>query len=211
MVEEPELELPDVIPSVPAVEYPETETLVDQLPEADLTEQEEPGEDQFWMPVFTNQDVIEAFFQAAEKLGREGWSLLEQAGLMDIDLDRAGRFVGMAAEKIEQIGEDVTSLVVDALGMDHKKSLAKSVSVGEPYPGLVNLDIINLFYKAAAAVGQNGQQWLDDSGMAFLNKSRVSRFKPYRGPEVTDLIRLNYQQRSALQAALEEGSRKTAV
>jgi lysozyme len=205
-----ELELPDVIPSVPVVEIPETSEPGEQLPEVEMTEPEEPKDEPFWMPIFSNQDVIEAFFQAAEKLGREGWSLLEQAGLLDLDLDRAGRFAGLAAEKIEQIGEDVTTLVVEALGMDNKKSLTKSIEVGEPYPGMVNLDIINLFYKAAAKNGQSGQQWLDDSGMAYLNKSRGSRFKPYRGPEVSGFLRLSEKQRSALQHALEESSIKNA-
>ncbi|MEN8240341.1 MAG: GH25 family lysozyme [Chloroflexota bacterium] len=202
-----ELELPEVIPPAPTVEYPDTDHLEDQLPEVDLTQPvEEEKEERSWFPTFSNQEVIEAFFQAAERLGREGWSLLEQAGLLDLDLDRTGRFAGLAAEKIEQIGEDVAELVVDALGIDNKKSLAKPPEIGEPYPGLVNLDIINLFHQAAANAGQSGQQWLDASGMAYLNKNRASRFKPYRGPQVTEFLRLSEQQRSALQGALEESS-----
>ena len=42
--------------------------------------------------------------------------------------------------------------------------------------------------KAAAGVGENGQQWLDESGMAYLNKNRAARFKPYLGPEVTQFL-----------------------
>jgi hypothetical protein len=209
-----EQEIEDAAPEVDA--EPEEELLeVPVVEEATLEEIcEEPteeDEEQFWFPVLTNQAVIEAFFQAAERLGREGWSLLEQAGLLDLDIDRAGRFAGLAAEKFEEIGEEVADLVVDALGLDNKKSLAKVVEDGEPYPGFVNLDIVNLFYKAAARAGENGQQWLNDSGMAYLNKSRVTRFRPYRGPEISHFLKLSREQRHALQAALEESTRENSL
>jgi hypothetical protein len=203
--------LPELVEDEPAAELDEIsaeEQPVPDLPVLDLTE---PEEEQFWFPTFSNQEVIEAFFQAAETLGREGWSLLEQAGLIDLDTDRAGQFVGLAAEKIEQIGDEVADLVVDALGLDNKKSLAKIKEDAEPYPGMVNLDMVNLFYKAASRAGECGQQWLNDSGMAYLNKSRITRFRSYRGPDIANFLKLSRQQREVLQAVLEETARENSL
>jgi lysozyme len=231
---EPEAEPPSVqeevpVPVVdPAAEAPQVEApiydamedenfleLVDQLPVVDITgsdEPDEPKEERSWLPIITNQEVIEAFFQVAERVGREGWSLLEQAGLLDLDIDRAERFTGLAAEKLEEIGTDVADLVVEVLGVGSKKSLTKKSAseTGQPYPGMVNLDMVNLFYKAASHLGESGQQWLMDSGMSYLNKSRVSRFKPYLGPEIPEMLKLSQQQRLALQAALEDSARENS-
>jgi GH25 family lysozyme M1 (1,4-beta-N-acetylmuramidase) len=178
--------------------------LVDQLPVLDLTDDADNGEEEGWNPLITNQDVVEAIFEAAAALGREGWSLLGLAGLLDMDLEQAGRFAGLAVEKLEALGDDVLELVVDRLGIGSKGLLIRKEIPREPYPGMVNLDMVNLFFKAAAEAGENGQLWLNESGMSYLNKNRASRFKPYFGPEVTQLVKLSPERRVALQSVLEK-------
>lgn len=193
------------IAEVPAVlEDEQFLELVEQLPVVDLTEPEAAQETLTWLPLITNQDVIEAFFQAAEAVGREGWSLLEQAGLLDLDIHRTGRFVGLARDQFEQISSEVADLVADTLGFESRKSLVRKSTAAQPYPGMVNLDMVNLFFKAAARCGENGQHWLESSGMGYLNKSRSTRFKPYHGPEVSEIVKLSLQQRRTLQSVLDE-------
>lgn len=70
------------------------------------------------------------------------------------------------------------------------------------YPGLVNQDVINLFYKAASLLGENGWQWLVQVGLAAIGESRVARFLEYVGPDLTDLSGLTPDQKSVLQHEL---------
>jgi hypothetical protein len=72
------------------------------------------------------------------------------------------------------------------------------------YPGLVNQDIINLFFKVAAWFKENGWQWLMDSGLGVIGKGREMRFKEYTGPEFALIESLSEDKRAALVAEIEK-------
>jgi hypothetical protein len=70
------------------------------------------------------------------------------------------------------------------------------------YPGLVNQDIINLFYKAAALLGENGWQWLIKTGLKFIADTRAARFLDYVGPDLTEITGLSADQKAVIQHEL---------
>ncbi len=72
------------------------------------------------------------------------------------------------------------------------------------YPGLVNQDLINLFYKAAALLGENGWQWIINAGLKYIGDSRAARFLEYDGPDLTELAGLSADQKSVLQHELSQ-------
>jgi hypothetical protein len=64
-------------------------------------------------PIYTNQQVINAFFYAAKSLGQEDWSLLEKAGL-DVHVlaaDRTGIYTGESVDRLPTLNPVVQSLV----------------------------------------------------------------------------------------------------
>jgi hypothetical protein len=67
---------------------------------------------------------------------------------------------------------------------------------------LGNQDVINLFYKAASDLGENGWHWIVRCGLGAIAESRDVRFESYRGPEVSELPSLTIEQRSALENEL---------
>lgn len=78
----------------------------------------------------------------------------------------------------------------------------RQASGGPTYPGLVNQDIINIFFRAAAANGGAGQDWLVRSGLQIVGESRQVRYQMYRGPVFEALPGLSAEEREALQAEL---------
>ncbi len=74
---------------------------------------------------------------------------------------------------------------------------------GDPtYPGLVNQDIVNIFFRAATGSGETGQDWLVRSGLQLVGESRQMRYQMYRGPEFEALPGLTAEERAALQSEL---------
>ena len=76
------------------------------------------------------------------------------------------------------------------------------IPAGPTYPGLVNQDMINLFYKAASITGENGLHWIVRCGLGHIAVSRGSRFESYHGPVVDALPSLTMEQRTALSEEL---------
>lgn len=72
------------------------------------------------------------------------------------------------------------------------------------YPGLVNQDLINLFLRVAAFVGESGWNWLVQTGLEIIGLDRRSRFEPYHGPKIADLDFLTAEQRAALEDELAQ-------
>ncbi len=72
-----------------------------------------------------------------------------------------------------------------------------------PYPGLINQDMINIFYRVAAQFGENGWDWLVRLGLAKINESREMRFQGYSGPRVEKFPHITEEQRQVFQCELD--------
>ena len=114
-------------------------------------------------------------------------------------------------EDVQEPEEELEEEVVDDEAPEDEEEILddeeEEVSEEKPseitYPGLVNQDIINLFYKAAALIGKNGWDWLVKTGLEYLNESRSIRFDFYKGPLLEDLLDLDEEETKALQKTLD--------
>ena len=52
------------------------------------------------VPVYTNQEVISAFYAAARQVGADGWGWLSRAGLTGLVADRQGEYQGPAIDDL---------------------------------------------------------------------------------------------------------------
>lgn len=149
-------------------------------------------------PGVTNQAMINAFYQAAEKLGVEGWELVKKAGLAGMADNRQAAYAGPTVEAMPGLesGEKITLAVV--LGFEVNQVFGES-----PYPGMVNQDMINLFYQAAAASGQNGWKWIERAKLTYMALNRTVRYQPYVGPKIGDLPGLDADEVAALESGLQ--------
>jgi len=72
------------------------------------------------------------------------------------------------------------------------------------YPGLVNQDLINLFYRVAALFGENGWQWIVKCGLAAIGASRKTRFEDYKGPYIKSIPGLTEDQKELLEREINQ-------
>ena len=72
------------------------------------------------------------------------------------------------------------------------------------YPGLVNQDLINLFYRVAALFGENGWHWIVKCGLAAIGASRKTRFEDYKGPYIKSIPGLTKDQKDLLERELNQ-------
>lgn len=72
------------------------------------------------------------------------------------------------------------------------------------YPGLVNQDLINLFYKVAALFGENGWHWIVRCGLGAIGASRKTRFEDYRGPYIKSIPGLTKDQVDLLEREINQ-------
>ena len=72
------------------------------------------------------------------------------------------------------------------------------------YPGLVNQDLINLFYKVASFFGENGWHWIVRAGLAAIGATRKTRFEDYRGPQIKSIPGLTQDQLELLESELNQ-------
>lgn len=159
---------------------------------------EEPIEAVDPYPEITNQMMINAFYDAGEKLGEEGWNLIVKADLTVMTDDRMGLYTGPKVEEMAGlgVGEKITLGVV--LGLEVNQLFGES-----PYPGMINQDMINQFYRAAAEFGQDGWAWVERAGLSYMSVNRIVRYQPYIGPPVAGMPGLNQDEKSALEFQLQ--------
>ncbi|MDH5607404.1 MAG: GH25 family lysozyme, partial [Anaerolineae bacterium] len=150
-------------------------------------------------PGMHNQDMINVFYQAANILGLQGWNLIAKAGLTNLVDDREAVYTGPKIEKMTGLSELEKTRITQVMGIN------TSFSGGEyPYRGLVNQDMINVFYKAASHVGESGWSWIEQEGLEYIGQSRVIRYELYKGPSLENMTTLNVQQRMYLHNELED-------
>jgi len=70
--------------------------------------------------------------------------------------------------------------------------------IAPTYMGLVNQDIIDLFYDVASIFNENGWDWIVRTGLGYLAENRRVRFKMYNGPKINQISGLSKEQKSLL-------------
>jgi hypothetical protein len=143
--------------------------------------------------------MINIFYKAAANLGIPGWTLLTKAELNGLVDDRQAAYTGPKVEDMSGLNAVQKNAVLAVLGV------SQSPGEGEvTYPGLVNQDMINLFYRAAAQYQENGWSWISTAGLTDMAKDRATRYEPYTGPVIQNMPGLTGGQKDALQAALDD-------
>lgn len=223
-VSEPvEEEAPEPVEEIPVEEEePEEEEIPAEPPE-----EVEPVIPTYGKGI-NNQDVINAFYLTAVKLDQNGREMIETAGLADLVEDRLSVYVGPRIESLPGLTDEqrisiATFLEVDLGDWTPTEVVEEPVEENEPveeevpaeevpeeppqeetpvttptYPGLVNQDVINLFYKAAAQLGDNGWHWLVRVGLGAIGENRIVRFLEYVGPDLTEIPGLSTDQKAVL-------------
>ena len=150
-------------------------------------------------PGLTNQMMINAFYDAASTLGLPGWSLITIAGLTDLVDQRQAIYRGPPIMDLEGIDESQKQAVARALGLDAPEDDDFAIT----YPGMVNQDVINVFYRAATQLNQNGWTWIQRAQLEYMAATRMDRYEPYRGARFEQLPNLEGDAKDALRQELQ--------
>ena len=65
--------------------------------------------------------------------------------------------------------------------------------------GLVNQDIIDLFYEVASVFNENGWDWIVRTGLGYITENRRIRFQMYDGPRISLISGLSEAQKKLLE------------
>jgi hypothetical protein len=182
---------PGELPEDPPVE-PEPEPQPQPDPDPD------PGNATPYLGL-TNQEMINFFYKVADETGAQGWNLIVKAGLEHLVDDRQGEYTGPVVEKMGGLTTQQRGLLREYLASEQENASGEA-----PYPGLVNQDMINIFYRAAAQFGENGWNWITGEGLGYIAATQQMRYQSYMGPAIEDLSTLGEDQRQAMLAALAE-------
>jgi len=147
----------------------------------------------------TNQDVINAFYRVADELGVSGWGLLKQAGLTSLVEQRYVPYSGPSLEGLSGLTEAQRRALRAALG-----GFVAVETQESPYPGLLNQEMLAVFYHAAWGLRLDAWALIERAGLSGLAASREARCRPYQGPPLADISALEPAEVEALQAALAE-------
>ena len=215
----------------PIIDTPETEEQPDEEPETEDPLEDVPIEipdNIFGFPAdLTNQDMINAIYQVAEQFNLSGWALLEFAGLTHLIKDRNSVYSGEMLDEMSNLSTQQKEAIAEILGIvlldtqtdeQDPPPLVDPVFYpgpnsdplpeeeendnAEPYPGLVNQDMINLFYQVASKFSEDGWGWLLRSNLAYIASSRDLRYRPYIGPKIEDISEFNNDEKQALLSAI---------
>ncbi len=175
---------------------------------------------------FNNQDLINAFFAAAELLDVTGWTLLTRAGLTGLVSDRNARYSGLPIPNLPNLTDDQKALVTAKLvearagadkpsdgGRDigappkrrHRRRIRRRAATRDLTPadtaGLTNQDVINAVYFAATQLKQSGWEWLTRAGLTDLVNARQAA---YSGPGALSLPNLTDQEKALIVSRLPQ-------
>ncbi|NIW49416.1 MAG: hypothetical protein GWN30_33015 [Gammaproteobacteria bacterium] len=111
----------------------------------------------------------------------------------------------IAPEEEIPVRVDESEDVEEPLEIDTEEPTRINQPVKDPtYPGLVNQDLINLFYRVASFFGENGWHWIVRCGLAAIGASRKTRFEDYRGPNIKSIPGLTPDQIALLEKELNQ-------
>lgn len=143
-------------------------------------------------PGITNQDILDAFSNTEKLLDLVGWNLINIVQLQAIADNPASLYVGPSVGQMNGITISQKAVILEMI-------LEQGSLPGEEtYPGLVNQDMINMFYQVASQFSEDGWQWIVKSELTYMIASREMRYKPYRGPKIEDMMGFTTGQRQAL-------------
>lgn len=148
---------------------------------------------------FTNQDMINIFYNAAKTLVIDGWTLINRAGLTSIADDRGALYTGPNVDQMSLNNVEKNALKT-ALGIN--LPAPPPIPPTPTYPGKTNQDVINIFFRAAAPFTQDPWEWVVQAGLESLATPSSNRQKPYAGPRFEDLPNLSQTHKNALLALL---------
>jgi GH25 family lysozyme M1 (1,4-beta-N-acetylmuramidase) len=148
---------------------------------------------------FTNQDMINIFYIAAQGLVIDGYTLLSKAGLAWLADNRGALYTGPTVDDMA-LNEDEKNAVKVALGIIEPAPIP--VPPTPTYPGRTNQDIINLFFRAAAPFTDEPWEWVVQAGLEHMATPTENRQLPYTGPRFEDLPNLSQAEINALLAQL---------
>lgn len=141
----------------------------------------------------TNQDVINSVYRLAALRGVSGWKLLTQLKFEYLVAARQANYIGPAVETWEGLTAEESNLLRGWMGQPEKPSISDA-----HYPGLINQDMINIFYQAASLAGTTGWGLLGKAGLTGLANSPASRNSPYTGAAVGEISGLSASERAIL-------------
>jgi len=151
---------------------------------------------------FTNQDMINIFYNASQNLVIDGWTLITRAGLTTIANDRGALYTGPGVDDMP-LNHAEKNALKSALGLPVADEPPPPPPAEDPtYPGRTNQDIINLFYTAATPFTQDPWEWVVQAGLESMATPSSNREKLYTGPRFQAIPNLSQAQKNALLAQL---------
>lgn len=142
----------------------------------------------------TGQGMIDAVYWVADQIGIARWTYLVQLGLQALINHRDEIYEGPEIEDLPNTNYRTQKLLADYLGVDLLVYSGPETPV-VPYPGLLNQDMINIFYNAAALTNELGWDWIEQAGMEYLTNDRYSE---YIGFKVEVMPNLSDAQKNAM-------------
>ena len=140
--------------------------------------------------------MVNFFYVVGEQMAVSGHELLESAGLDYLFTKLDKNYRGPKIEDLPNISEQVRVLLLNLINK-------MGSGVGTiTYPGLINQDIIDLIYQAAAKRGENGMHWVIRTGLGKITSSREVRYQPYMGPLLENLPSIPEESRAFLSQEL---------
>jgi lysozyme len=155
------------------------------------------GHDAVPYPDKTNQALINAFYAVGEQFNIPGWTLITAAGLTRLADDRTALYTGPRIEELDGLNPNQQAALADALGVARDAG-----DFDAPYPGLLNQDMINVFYAAARQQSESGWAWIERAGMTYMGQDQATRYMPYQGPLVENIPNLDEDERTLLAVEL---------
>ena len=81
------------------------------------------------VPVYTNQDIIDAFYAAARQVGENGWGWLSRAGLTGLVADRQGEYQGPAIDDLPGLTTAEKASIKAVLGLTEAPPAEEAPSI----------------------------------------------------------------------------------
>lgn len=146
----------------------------------------------------TNQDILNCIYQAAIVLNMQGWQFLKKTELSSIIFNRVKVYTGPKVETIETINENERSVL--------KEEVAQLITFSEQetYEGLINQDMVNIFYAAATDLETSGWSLLKKARLDAIANDETVRYEAYCGPLLEKIESLTEAEIQALVAAKEK-------
>lgn len=140
--------------------------------------------------MLTNQVVINAFYQAAEETGQNGWNLLHKAGLTFLTAERNAPYSGPDIEEIHTLSSAEKNAIFEKLPLMLTDEMI-----------FTNQDIINAFYAASEERSQEGWTWLSKAGLTYLADNREAL---YSGPDLSTVQGFSGDEKALITSYLNE-------